>query len=78
MAFCGVISIFTTLGIVFELGKEAWLFFGDPNISVIVERDPDFARTSLLQELRRSLLVLLGASPAPPEEIWERLNLNWK
>lgn len=35
MAFCGIISIFTTLGIVFELGKEAWLFFGDPNISVI-------------------------------------------
>lgn len=32
---CGIISIFTTLGIVFELGKEAWLFFGDPNISVI-------------------------------------------
>lgn len=32
---CGVLSIFTTLGIVFELGKEAWLFFGDPNISLI-------------------------------------------
>ena len=28
---CGAISILTTLGIVYELGKEAWLFFGDPN-----------------------------------------------
>jgi len=33
--FCGAVSILTTLGIVFELGKEAWLFFGNPNISVI-------------------------------------------
>jgi phosphate transport system permease protein len=32
--FCGVVSILTTLGIVLELGKEAWLFFGDPEISV--------------------------------------------
>lgn len=33
--FCGAVSILTTLGIVFELGKEAWLFFGNPNISVL-------------------------------------------
>ena len=26
----GAISILVTLGIVFELGSEAWLFFGDP------------------------------------------------
>ena len=26
--FCGALSIFTTLGIVYELGKESWLFFG--------------------------------------------------
>lgn len=32
---CGILSIFITLGIVFELGKEAWLFFGDSNINVI-------------------------------------------
>lgn len=25
---CGVLSIFITVGIVYELGKEAWLFFG--------------------------------------------------
>lgn len=29
----GAISILTTLGIVFELGSEAWLFFGDPQVS---------------------------------------------
>jgi len=28
LAFCGMVSILTTVGIVFELGKEAWLFFG--------------------------------------------------
>jgi phosphate transport system permease protein len=31
---CGAISIFTTLGIVYELGKESWLFFGSPEISL--------------------------------------------
>ncbi len=39
----------------------------------VVERDPDFSRTSLLKELRRSLLAMLGASPAPPDDLWERL-----
>ena len=33
--FCGAISILTTLGIVYELGKEAWLFFRSPEVSVI-------------------------------------------
>jgi phosphate transport system permease protein len=32
---CGAISILTTLGIVFVLGKEAWLFFGSPEISLV-------------------------------------------
>lgn len=32
---CGVISIFTTIGIVYELGKEAWLFFGTPEVSLV-------------------------------------------
>ena len=30
---CGAISIATTLGIVWELGKEALLFFADPLVS---------------------------------------------
>lgn len=32
---CGVLSIFTTLGIVYELGKEAWLFFGSPEVKIL-------------------------------------------
>lgn len=32
--FCGAISILTTIGIVYELGKEAMLFFGSPDVSV--------------------------------------------
>ena len=32
--FCGAVSILTTLGIVYELGKEAWLFFGDPDSNI--------------------------------------------
>lgn len=32
---CGAISILTTLGIVYELGKEALLFFGSPDVSLI-------------------------------------------
>jgi phosphate transport system permease protein len=29
----GILSIFTTLAIVYELGKEAWLFFGNPDVT---------------------------------------------
>lgn len=29
----GILSIFITLAIVYELGKEAWLFFGDPEVT---------------------------------------------
>jgi phosphate transport system permease protein len=32
---CGAISILTTLGIVYELGKEAWLFFGSPESNLV-------------------------------------------
>lgn len=33
--FAGFFSIFTTLGIVYELGKEAWLFFRLPEVDLI-------------------------------------------
>ena len=33
--FCGAFSIFTTLGIVYELGKEALPFFRDPAVSLL-------------------------------------------
>ena len=32
--FCGIFSIFTTIGIVFELGKESLLFFMSPEVTV--------------------------------------------
>ena len=31
--FAGFLSIFITLAIVYELGKEAWLFFGNPDVT---------------------------------------------
>jgi phosphate transport system permease protein len=34
LAFCGVVSIFTTLGIVFVLGREALLFFSHPEVTL--------------------------------------------
>src|SRR5215208_1939289 len=33
--FSGFLSIFTTIGIVYELGKEAWLFFKMPQVSIL-------------------------------------------
>lgn len=30
----GILSIFVTLAIVYELGKEAWLFFGTPEVTL--------------------------------------------
>ncbi|BCY18375.1 phosphate transport system permease protein [Leptolinea sp. HRD-7] len=32
--FCGFVSILTTIGIVFELGKESLLFFANPDVSL--------------------------------------------
>ncbi len=32
--FCGIFSIFTTIAIVFEIGKEALLFFGNPQVDI--------------------------------------------
>jgi phosphate transport system permease protein len=31
---CGILSILTTIGIVYELGKESWLFFGSPDVDL--------------------------------------------
>ena len=32
--FAGILSIFVTVAIVYELGKEAWLFFGNPDVTL--------------------------------------------
>ena len=34
MFFAGILSIFITLAIVYELGKEALLFFSDPDVTL--------------------------------------------
>jgi phosphate transport system permease protein len=33
--FCGIVSILTTLGILYELGRESLLFFQDPEVSFV-------------------------------------------
>jgi phosphate transport system permease protein len=33
--FCGILSIFTTIGIVWVLFQQAWLFFGNPEVSIV-------------------------------------------
>src|SRR5574338_1381269 len=35
LVFCGILSIFTTIGIVYELGKEAMLFFRNPAVTLV-------------------------------------------
>ena len=64
--FCGVVSILTPLGIVFELGKEAWLFFGDPEISVVkfltgTEWQPKIGKFGVLPLLNSTLITSLIA-----------------
>jgi len=69
---CGLISILTTIGIVYELGKEAWLFFGSPDISVIqfltgIEWQPKLGKFGVLplvtSTMITSLLAMLVALP---------------
>ena len=33
LSIAGILSIFITVAIVYELGKEAWLFFGNPDVT---------------------------------------------
>jgi len=42
--FCGALSIATTIGILYELGKESFLFFGDEEVGVV-----DFLTTTIWQ-----------------------------
>ena len=70
--FCGVVSILTTLGIVFELGKEAWLFFGNPDVSIVefltgTNWQPTIGKFGVLPlvnaTLMTSLIAMLVALP---------------
>lgn len=44
LLFCGAISIAITIGILYELGKESFLFFGDQEVSLV-----DFFTTTVWQ-----------------------------
>ncbi len=69
---CGVVSILTTLGIVVVLVREAWLFFGDPEVTLrefftSITWQPqigDFGIAPLaLATLRTSFIAMLVALP---------------
>jgi phosphate transport system permease protein len=69
---CGAISILTTLGIVFELGKEAMLFFGNPEVSLIeflttIKWQPKIGQFGVLplvsSTMITSLIAILVALP---------------
>jgi phosphate transport system permease protein len=64
--FCGFFSIFTTLGIVYELGKEALLFFQMPEFNFIetltsVEWKPHVGKFGIWPLLNATLMTTLIA-----------------
>lgn len=68
----GAISVLTTLGIVLELGSEAWLFFGDPQVSWVefltgTEWQPGIGKFGIvplvLATLLTSAIAMLVALP---------------
>ncbi|HSL26503.1 MAG TPA: phosphate ABC transporter permease subunit PstC [Acidimicrobiia bacterium] len=70
--FAGAVSILTTLGIVYELGHEAWLFFGDPQVSWVefltgTEWQPSIGRFGIfplvLATLLTSVIAMVVALP---------------
>ena len=70
--FCGVVSIFTTLGIVYELGKESLPFFSTPGVNLITfftgtkwqPQAGDFGILPLLTAtLMTSTIAMLVATP---------------
>ncbi len=63
---CGMLSIFTTLGIVVVLGRESWLFFGSPEVTFsefLTGRvwQPAIERFGILPLLTSTLLTSLIA-----------------
>ena len=63
---CGAISIMTTLGIVYELGKEAWLFFGNPAVNLVeffttTQWQPSIGQFGVLPLVNATLMTSLFA-----------------
>jgi phosphate transport system permease protein len=69
---CGAISILTTLGLVFELGKESWLFFGSSNVSLVeffttIQWQPTIGKFGVLPLVTATLITsLIAMSVALP------------
>jgi phosphate transport system permease protein len=64
--FCGAVSIFTTLGIVFELGKESLLFFQMPGVNLVdfltkTEWQPTIGKFGVLALVNATLMTTLFA-----------------
>jgi len=63
---CGILSIGTTLGIVFELGKESLLFFRSPEVSLVeflttTSWQPSIGKFGILPLLNATLITSLIA-----------------
>ena len=64
--FCGAISILTTMGIVFVLGKESLLFFGSGEVNLVefftgTEWQPAIGKFGILPLLNATLMTSLAA-----------------
>ncbi len=64
--FCGAFSILTTLGIVYEVGKEALLFFGSPEVNLWkfftgIKWQPQAAEFGILPLVSATLMTTLIA-----------------
>lgn len=64
--FCGAVSIFTTLGIVFELGKESLLFFQMPGVTLVefltsTEWQPTIGKFGVIPLLNATLMTTFFA-----------------
>jgi phosphate transport system permease protein len=63
---CGAISILTTMGIVFVLGREAWLFFGSVEVGIVeylttTQWQPQIGAFGILPLLNATLITTLIA-----------------
>lgn len=66
LRFCGIVSVFTTIGIIFELGKEALLFFQMPEVTPLdfltgTTWQPALGKFGILPLLTSTLITTLVA-----------------
>jgi phosphate transport system permease protein len=64
--FCGAVSILTTIGIIFELGKESLLFFASPEVNIIdfltgTKWQPQIGQFGILPLVNATLMTSLVA-----------------